>query len=145
MGAYQEDGCDSCNTFPYLEATGMCAGCTFGEYQAQVDMLNGEYDGTVWEREKVNDVCPFKIDNRDSAIDTLNAMGVDFKECNNGMQLNIKSHKGLVMYWPTTRMCKYKGFSGKLLLLGYGQFGNGDDISTLITKMGFDKKSEVAQ
>lgn len=145
MGAYQKDGCDSCNTFPYLEATGMCAGCTFGEYQAQVDMLNGEYDGTIWEREKVNDVCHFKLNDRDKAIRVLTEIGVSFKECNNGMQLNIKTHNGLVMYWPTTKRVSYKGsVRGKLLQIG-NDINGGSGLVALIKGFGFDKKSEVTQ
>lgn len=143
MGAYQKDGCSTCGTFPYIDHTGMCATCTFGEADAQQELINGEMEGAVWERERVSDIRPSKIRNRDNAISLLKDMGVNFKECNNGMQLNIKTKKGLVMYWPTTRMCHYEGFKGKLLILGYGELSDGDDISTLIAKMGFDKKSEV--
>lgn len=135
-----DDGCDVCGQLPYLESTGMCAVCTFGEADAQVEMLSGEMEGVVWEREAVNDVCPFKMQDRDRAADTLKKMGVEFKEHNNGMQLNIKTHNGIVSYYPTTKKVVYKGsIKGSSLPLGddiNGSYG----LVALIKKFGFDKK-----
>lgn len=143
MGTYQKYGCSCCGTFPYINHTGMCATCTFGEADAQQELINGEMEGAVWEREKVNDVCRFKINDRDRAIETLKEIGVDFKQCNNGMQLNIKTHNGLVMYWPTTKRVSYKGsVRGKLLQIG-NDINGGSGLVALIKGFGFDKKSEV--
>ncbi len=138
--AYQKDGCLTCETFPYLEATGMCAACTFGEAEAQVEMLSGRMEGTVWEREAVNDVCPFKMQDRDKAANTLKKMGVDFKEHNNGMQFNIKTHNGIVSYYPTTKKVVYKGsIKGSRLPLGDDVNGS-SGLVALIKRFGFDKK-----
>lgn len=140
MSSYQKDGCLTCGTFPYIDTTGMCAVCTFGEADAQQELISGEMEGAVWEREKVNDVCHFKLNDRDKAIRVLTEIGASFKECNNGMQLNIKTHNGLVMYWPTTKRVSYKGsVRGKLLQIG-NDINGGSGIVALIKNFGFDKK-----
>lgn len=50
--SYQKDGCDCCGQFPYMSQTGMCAVCTFGEADAQQELISGEIEGAVWEREQ---------------------------------------------------------------------------------------------
>ncbi|AGH57475.1 hypothetical protein PSYG_00014 [Psychrobacter phage pOW20-A] len=50
--SYQKDGCSTCGTFPYIDSTGMCATCTFGEADAQQELISGEMEGAVWERPK---------------------------------------------------------------------------------------------
>lgn len=142
MGSYQKYGCSTCGTFPYIDHTGMCATCTFGEADAQQELISGEMEGAVWEREKVNDVCPVKLSDRDKAINALKKLGVSFKECNNGMQLNIKTHAGLVMYWPTTRKVNHNKMTRTLFWINSDSSG---DIIDLVKKLGFDKKSEVTQ
>lgn len=142
MSNYQEKGCDVCETFPYLEATGMCAACTFGEAQAQVDMINGDYDGTVWEREKVNAVCGSKLKDRDEVIEILEKMGVDFKQHNNGFHLRINTNKGVVDYYPTTRKVRYKGAMTHTVCRV--NTSHSKDIIALIKDFGFDGK-EVAK
>lgn len=142
MSKYQKDGCSTCGTFPYIGFTGMCATCTFGEADAQQELISGEMEGAVWEREKVNDVCHFKMQVRDKAVDTLKKMCVDFKEHNNGMQLNIKTHKGIVSYYPTTKKVVYKGsIKGNTLPIG-DDINGGSGLVALIKKFGFDTKDK---
>ena len=50
--SYQKDGCLCCGTFPYMHSTGMCATCTFGEADAQQELMSGKIEGAVWEREQ---------------------------------------------------------------------------------------------
>ena len=50
MSDYQKDGCLCCGTFPYIDSTGMCATCTFGEADAQQELMSGKIEGAVWER-----------------------------------------------------------------------------------------------
>ena len=142
MSNYQEKGCEVCETFPYLEATGMCAACTFGEAQAQVDMLNGDYDGTVWQREKVNAVCGSKLKDRDEVIEMLEKMGVDFKQHNNGFHLRINTNKGAVDYYPTTRKVRYKGAMTHTVC-GVNT-SHSQDIIALIKDFGFDGKGVIS-
>lgn len=52
MNNYQKDGCLTCGTFPYIDTTGMCATCTFGEADAQQELIGGEMEGAVWEKPK---------------------------------------------------------------------------------------------
>ena len=52
MSSYQKDGCLTCGTFPYINSTGMCATCTFGETDAQQELISGRIEGAVWERPK---------------------------------------------------------------------------------------------
>lgn len=140
MSAYQKDGCLCCGTFPYIDHTGMCATCTFGEADAQQELINGEMEGAVWEREKINEVCPVKLSDRDRAINALKKLGVNFKECNNGMQINIKTHSGVVLYWPTTHRVRYNKMTSFIPGINYGHHR---DIIAVVKQLGFDKVSEV--
>lgn len=45
----EQGGCSACGQYPYLESTGLCGVCTFGEADAQVDLLNGFYEGVIYE------------------------------------------------------------------------------------------------
>ena len=137
MSKYQKNGCLTCENFPYLEATGMCAACTFGSAEAQVEMLNGEMEGTVWEREKANGASGLKLNDRDEAIKVLTKMGTDFKQCNDGFQINIKTHAGVVLYWPTTHKVRYDNMTRQLACINCG---HSNDIVSVIRKLGFDKK-----
>lgn len=124
MAKYQKDGCLCCETFPYLEATGMCAACTFGEAEAQVEMLSGQMEGTVWECDEKPRLSKRQERNKkrlDKAARTLNGLGYSYTTHNQGYQFNINTEDGLVCFWPTTRKVS---FGGKVTKLSASNNGN---------------------
>lgn len=48
LKSFDDEGCMCCGQFPYYKDIGMCAVCTFGEAEAQIELIeNGHNDPNV--------------------------------------------------------------------------------------------------